>query len=113
MQGKEHTLPVCCGWYPGGSNVTGRNQKLRQRDEQEPAKSASVMRRGLRRGSRWDSDHFEDVQQLLTPGGNISMTADKVKHFARRKRMEGRLVWRDSTPMVRAAVKAENEEVPL
>lgn len=41
------------------------------------------MKRGSGRGGRSDSDHFEDVQQLLTLRGDILMTADKVKHLAR------------------------------
>jgi hypothetical protein len=39
------------------------------------------------------------------------MTADKVKHLARRERMTRRQVWRCLMQGVEAAVKAENEEI--
>lgn len=45
------------------------------------SKSADVIKEGSRRRVRSASDHFEDVQQLVTQCGDVPMTADKVKHF--------------------------------
>lgn len=64
--------------------------------------SADVVKERSRRGARSASDHFEDVQQLLTQGGAVPMTADKVKHFWRRKQVTRRRVWRDSMQIVEA-----------
>jgi hypothetical protein len=56
---------------------------------------------------------FRRCSTTPDPGGDISMTADKVKHSACRKRMTRRQVRRDSTQMVEAAVKTENNEIPF
>lgn len=103
MRSKEHALPV--RWLISQAAVMGQAETKRSGNKvnrTRNSKSADVVKEGSRRGVRWASDHFEDVQQLLTQGGDVSMTADKVRHFGRREQVTRRRVWRDSMQIVEA-----------